>query len=493
MATVISHAFEGDFPAMIVIGEHYLHSTYDIGFYFILGGLCGLASYAFIKTLFHFTSIWENKIQMPVYLKAAGGGMVIGLIALFFPQIMGVGYDSINLVLLSEDMTYMGIGEEMINNLLGAQTFWIMAFLLVIAKIFATSMTLGSGGSGGIFAPTLFIGTMLGAAFGHFAHLLFPDITATSGTYALIAMGGLVAGTTRAPITAIITVFELTKETSIILPLMITCIISTIVSSKFSTESIYTLKLLMKNIKIKEGREIDIMKTLRVRDLYSDQYSSFPHSADFNQIVTTLITRELPFVSVHHRTNGSFMGVITTHNIKDVMFQKDILKDLLIARDLVITDVPYADLDDNSASVVKKMRQGDMEALPVLQKNNYRKQIGIIWLKDIIDAYEREMEHLDITSNLARKITLSNIDSDIRFMEGYVITEIPTPHQFEGKTIRELQIRQKYGVDILSIKSTTKSGRLITAIPQADYTIKKQDNLIIAGRSEGINRLRNMD
>ncbi|NIP43599.1 MAG: chloride channel protein [candidate division Zixibacteria bacterium] len=490
MATVISHAFEGDFPAMIVTGEHYLHSVWDISFYFILGILCGIASFIFIRTLFHFTNIWENRVNMPPYFKAAMGGVSIGIIALFFPQIMGVGYDSINLILLSEDMPYMGLGSGWVNSFLGGQAFWLMALLLVFMKTFSTSMTLGSGGSGGIFAPSLFIGTMLGAAFGFHIHQLFPGQTAAPGTYALIAMGGLVAGTTRAPITAIITVFELTKETSIILPLMITCIISTIMSGKFSTESIYTLKLMMKNINIKEGREIDIMKTLRVRDLYSKNFVSFPHDTDFNRIVTTLISRELPFVSVHHRSNGNYLGIISSHAIKDVMFEKETLKNLMIANDIVENDVPHIHLDQNCANVVKKMRESKFDVLPVLESKNHKRQIGIIWLQDIVDAYEREMEHMDITSNLAKKISLANIDTDVRFMEGYIITEIPAPSSFHGRSIRELQIRQKYGVDILSVKSTTKTGRLMTAIPQADYIIKKDDRLIVAGRADGINQLK---
>ncbi|MBD3217497.1 MAG: chloride channel protein [candidate division Zixibacteria bacterium] len=490
MATVISHAFEGDFPAMIVTGEHYLHSIWDISIYFILGILCGLASFIFIRTLFHFTNIWENRIKMPPYLKPALGGLSIGIIALFFPQIMGVGYDSINLILLSEEMPYMGLGSDWINSLLGNQTFWLMALLLVFIKTFATSMTLGSGSSGGIFAPSLFVGTMLGGAFGYLAHQILPGETATAGTYALIAMGGLVAGTTRAPITAILTVFELTKETSIILPLMITCILSTIMSGKFSTESIYTLKLMMKNINIKEGREIDIMKTLNVRDLYSKNFISFPHDTDFNRIVTTLIAKELPFVSVHHRSTGNYLGIISSHAIKDVMFEKETLKDLMIAQDIIENDIPHIHLDENCANVVKKMRQSKLDVLPVLEAKNHKRQIGIIWLQDIVDAYEREMELLDMTSNLAKKISLANIDSDVRFMEGYIITEIPAPLKFQGKSIRELQIRQKYGVDILSIKSTTKTGRLLTAIPQADYVIKKDDRLIVAGRFDGINQLK---
>ena len=190
------------------------------------------------------------------------GGLAIGVIALLFPQIMGVGYESINSALYGNMIWYIALG-------------------LVFVKIVATSITLGSGGSGGIFAPSLFMGAMLGAFFGYFVNLYFPDITAGPGAYALVAMGGLVAGTTRAPVTAIIIVFELTNDYNIILPLMITVVISTILSSKLSRESIYTLKLVLRNIHLKEGTESNIMESIFVRNVYREKYDSIHISDNF--------------------------------------------------------------------------------------------------------------------------------------------------------------------------------------------------------------------
>ena len=189
---------------------------------------------------------------------------------LVFPEIMGVGYDSI-------------------NNALYGNMIWYFALALVFMKILATSLTLGSGGSGGIFAPSLFMGAMLGYFFGSFVHAYFPDITASPGAYALVAMGGLVAGTTRAPITAIIIVFELTNDYRIILPLMITCIMSMIVSTKLSRESIYTLKLVLRNIGIKEGMETNVMESIPVKNVYRKDFESINVSDNFSQIVNRII------------------------------------------------------------------------------------------------------------------------------------------------------------------------------------------------------------
>ena len=493
MATVISHAFEGDFPAIEVTGPFSLHSVWEIGFYFVLGICSGLISYLFIKYVFGMQDYWDGKIKIPEYFKPALGGLMIGAIALFFPQIMGVGYDSINMALNEEKMLYMGLGHEHINNFLGGEAFWIVCFILIFLKIFSTSLTLGSGGSGGIFAPSLFIGTMLGAFFGHFAHLAFPDITAGPGTYAIIAMGGLVSGTTRAPITAIITIFELTKETTIILPLMITCIISTIVSSLFSRESIYTLKLLKRNVHVKERSELNIMKTLYVKDVYSKRFKSVQEDMTFDGVVDIVTQKRLPFVSVHRREDGNFMGIISLHDIKEMIFEKDSLANVCIAGDIASRSIKLAFMSDDCKLILKKMRECNFYVLPVMDDKDRNKQVGRIRLTDIVNAYEREIAELDLASDLAEKIARHNIEGDVRFLEGYVISEIPAPAVFAGKSIKELHIRNIYGADILSVVSTNSSGRSVKAIPQADYVIKSDDILIMAGKTENIEHLKSLE
>ena len=492
MATVISHAFEGDFPAIEVIGDHALQSIWEPNFYILFGILCGLGSVFFIKILYSVNSVWEDRFKFPPYLKATVGGLTVGVIALVFPQIMGVGYDSVNLVVNTESMTYMGLGKDYITGILGDHMFWSVTLLLVLIKIFATSMTLGSGGSGGIFAPSLFIGAMLGAGFGHFAHQLFPGITASAGTYALIGMGGLVAGTTRAPITAIITIFELTKETSIILPLMLTCIISTIICSKFSRESIYTLKLILRNINLKSRAEYNVMKTIHVRDLYNKHFISIPQNKDFNEVVMTMISNNLSFLAVHDMRTKKTLGIITMRDIRSLMFEKDELRYVLIAEDMVNESVRCVTLENDCGSTLRKMRQHKIEGLPVIDSEKSRRQIGVIWQDDIVDAYEKEMQKIYMPTELADKITMINMEKEVRFLEGYAIAEVAVPESFIGHTIKKLRIRNRYGVDIITIKSSLGTGQAVKAIPRAYYKFKPGDSLIIAGKENNIVRLRHL-
>ena len=190
IATVVSRAFLGDYPAFQV-PPYQLESAWEIGLYCILGVLSGLVAVGFIVALYKSEDLWDAW-KIPAYVKASIGGVIIGIIALHFPHIMAVGYDSIGKALLNQEV-------------------WTTMVLLVPLKILATSITIGSGGSGGIFAPSLFMGAMFGGAFGIAVHALFPNITSNPGAYATVGMGAVVAATTHAPIQAFLIIFELTQ------------------------------------------------------------------------------------------------------------------------------------------------------------------------------------------------------------------------------------------------------------------------------------------
>ncbi len=472
MATVISHSFEGDFAAFTVPAYEYV-SPYEIGFYFILGAISGLVSYLFIKLLYLAEDYFDNKLNIPEYVKPVIGGLAIGLIALFYPQVMGVGYDTINIALYGK-------------------MIWYVAFALIFVKIIATSLTLGSGGSGGIFAPSLFMGAMLGAFFGYFVHLLFPHISAGPGAYALVAMGGLVAGTTRAPVTAIIIVFELTNDYHIILPLMITVVISTILSSKLTRESIYTLKLVLRNIHIKEGTASNIMEAIFVNEVYTNDYDSINISDNFSTVVNKVIQgrgRKFPVVD----NNNNLKGIILVSTIKDYLFEKDELKDILIASDLLSPNFDTVTPEDNCQTALDKMKKYDFEGLPVVDSKDKKKVIGMIWRKDIQDAYDRAIERREISSNLASKINMKGNTTSVQFLEGYSVAEIVPPASFVGQSIRTLNVRAKYGVDILSIKIIKGKQESVIAIPSPDHIIDKDEILVVAGETKNINLLKNLN
>lgn len=471
MATVVSRSFEGDLAAFSV-PTYQLQSPYEITLYFALGAITGLVSFLFIKALYASEDLFDNKINMPEYLKPAVGGLGMGLLAFVFPHTLGVGYDTI-------------------NEALNGDLVWHFAFILIFVKIFATSLTLGSGGSGGIFAPSLFMGATLGAFFGELMNMAFPGAIGSPGAYALVAMGGLVAGTTRAPITAIIIVFELTLDYHIILPLMITCIISTILSSKLSRESIYTLKLLLRNVSIREGREINIMESIYVNEVYTKDFISINVDDNFSKVVNKVLSgRGGLFPVVNH--NGEIYGTLSINTIREYLFEREELKNILIAGDIAQIDYDYVTPLNNCQDALDYMQNRDLEGIPVVEDEDSKKLVGMLWMYDIQDAYQKEVQKRELTSTLASQISMKEEERSVHFMEGYSISEVKTPSYFVGKSIKEVDIRAKYGVDVLSIKSREKGNYRVNVIPNPDYKIKQDDVLVVAGEIGSINVLKNL-
>ena len=219
-ATVVSRHFLGDFPAFVI--PHYeLVSVFELIPYGILGILSAFVALVFINLLYKTEDLFDT-IPIPGFLKPAIGGLAIGAIGIYFPHIFGVGYNTITLAL-------------------EARLAWYFLLFLVFLKLVATSITIGSGGSGGVFAPSLFLGASLGGLVGTAVHTLIPLHTASSGAYALVGMGAVAAGAMHAPITSILIVFELTNDYRIILPLMTACIISVLITTKLKKDSISQL------------------------------------------------------------------------------------------------------------------------------------------------------------------------------------------------------------------------------------------------------------
>ncbi|MDO9514967.1 MAG: chloride channel protein [Syntrophales bacterium] len=380
MATVISRAYMGNFPAFVV--PHYtLVSTWEMPFYILLGILAGVVGVIFTSTLYKIEDLFAL-IKIPDYTKAAVGGLLIGIIGIFFPHVYGVGYDAIGLALL--------------ENLP-----WTMLAALIIAKILATSFTIGSGGSGGIFAPSLFIGAMLGGAFGSLVHHLFPAFTATYGAYSLVGMGALVAGATHGPITAILILFEMTGDYKIILPLMLSCILSSVIASQIRQESIYTMKLIRRGINIRAGKEVNIMKSLLVRDAMTKDVVTVSENMHLNKLLEHTFSSKyssFPVVDV----GGLLSGIVTFQDFKEVVFEEG-LGDLVVVKDIVIPDVITITRDESLDEALKKIGLKNIEQLPVVDENNPRKIVGILSRRDIFSAYNKALINKSLAEGIGEK------------------------------------------------------------------------------------------
>jgi CIC family chloride channel protein len=368
VATIISRAFLGNYPAFIV-PAYDLVSVWEMPMYIGLGMVAGVFSVVFIKALYKSEDIFEA-LRIRNSLKPALGGLMLGIIGIFYPQLFGVGY-------------------EAISSALQEQTVVRVLVLLAFMKIVATSLTLGSGGSGGIFAPSLFMGAMLGGFFGYLANLAFPEVTASYGAYALVGMSAVVAGTTHAPITAMLIIFEMTGDYRIILPLMLASVISTLLANKLNRDSIYTLKLSRRGISLKAGKDRTLLEGISVQEVMTTSWQALPQNMPLSQLLQFVEqSREDVFPVLNPR--GELAGILTLQDIRSVV-TKRVLEDLVIVEDIISHNYPTATLDENLASALSKFQVRDLEGLPVVDKYNPKKLLGILKRADIISFYNKRL------------------------------------------------------------------------------------------------------
>lgn len=365
-ATTISRYYLGDLPAF-VIPDYAIVSLWEFAFYPLLGVCTALAALLFIKVLYAFEDGFEA-LRIPGWTKPAVGGAMLGVVVIFFPEAFGVGYGAMNLSLT--------------NQMAGS---WL--FLLVFVKIIATSIVLGSGGSGGIFAPSLFMGAMLGGAFGCAVNALFPGLAAQPGAYALVGMGAMVAGTTYAPITAILILFELTNSYSIILPLMITCIMASVINSSVRKGSIYTTKLLRRGIDIMAGRAGNVLESLLVSEVMDNQIHTLPESARLEQIIWTFKTDNAPYLHVVDN-DGRLTGIISFRDIRAVLNEPSLFN-LVIAKDLATQRPEVVTPSDTLQIASQRLAGKGVSQLPVVDSELYCRPVGTLKESAVTAAYNQ--------------------------------------------------------------------------------------------------------
>ena len=366
VATAVSRHFLGNVPAFIV-PAYELVSAWEFPLYLGLGIFCAAVGVTFTKTLYRIEDLF-NEFKFPEYLKAIFGGLIIGVGSLVFPQILGVGYGAINMALMQ-------------------QITWWLLLVLVLAKILATSITIGSGGSGGIFAPSLFLGAMAGGFFGAMMHSLLPGITAHPGAYSIVGMGAVVSATTHGPLAAILILFEMTGDYKIILPLMLACIIATVASGQLLRDSIYTLKLARRGVDLKEGKEVNVLKSMFVKDVMNPDVETMPEALPLEKMAEQISKSKFNSFPVLDAQNR-LIGILSFNDYNEAIFDEN-LKDLVIAKDLATTELVTVFLHDNLYTALEKISSKDFAVLPVVATDDPAKLEGVVSRRDIIGAYNK--------------------------------------------------------------------------------------------------------
>ncbi len=371
-ATVISYHFLGVLPAFQV-PKYTLVSYWEIPLYIILGILAGVVSIAFIRITSQVEDAF-SRLKIPLYIRPAIGGFAVGLIALWLPHVLGVGYESVNLVFTAK------------------AAFGLM-LLIIIFKLLATCVSVGSGLSGGIFAPSLVLGSMLGGAFGIFSHTVFPDTVAPFAAYALVGMGAVVAGSTLAPITAIFTIFELTYDFQIILPLMTSCIASLVIVQTLQGHSIYEAKLIKKGIKLVRGRDINVLRAMRVGEYMEKEFASLQESTPLGDIILKVEKIDYPHFLVFNE-DKELVGMLSISDLRPIMAEMKDLCELVVAGEIMTREIETIGPFDNFERAFNIFEGKQISTLPVVGRNNPKKVLGILKKSSLLMAYnEKILKH----------------------------------------------------------------------------------------------------
>jgi len=463
-STMTSQFITGVKFSAFTVPKYTLTNVWEIGPYILLGIICGAVAILFIQVLYFLEDKFEALKVHPL-IKPAMGGLLVGVIGLKFHQIFGVSYEAM---------------DAGLTNQMG---FWL-AFVLIFAKILGTSLTLGSGGSGGIFAPSLFLGAMTGNVVGTFFKNIFPSSMSSPdafspGAFSLVGMGAVVAGATHAPITAIVIIFELTNDYKIILPLMLSCIIASLMTVGIHKQSIYTLKLKRRGILFSEGREVNILRSLPVKDFASQDHQVFLNTEHVGRII------DLAISSKHHAfqiidADNNYVGCFSLNQMKKLVLDKDLLDSLLIAEDLAVQGISI-DYEDNLEQAMKIFGQEDVSEITLLKGNKFS---GVIKRKDVIEAYNHEIIKKEAVEGIVQKLKFSTQSKSFDIGTGYKIMEVEAPAPFLDKSLKELNLKAVHRIDILLIKR--KYPPQTIPIPSAEEVIKKGDILVLAGLTENI-------
>ncbi len=375
LATAISRAFYTSAPTFGAL-EYSLGSPLEFVFYIVLGLLIGVLAFAFIR-IFFFIGDTFARINLNHQIKPIVGAFLVGLLGLLHFGVLGDGYEYIRAAIQSPAALPIG-----------------GIALLVVLKMVATGITLGSGNVGGVFAPALFIGAMIGAVFGWMLNLLFPGMDIQAGSYALVGMGAFLAAATHAPMTSIFLLFELTSSYEVIIPNMFASVIGVMIAGKLCSDSLDSMELSRQGIYLHKGVEENILNSILVATVMVREFETLKETMSFAEFMEFFPTSKSQYYPVMNKEN-KMTGVVSFQDIREIMLEEG-LEHLVVMKDLAEIDLIKLFPHDNLNKAMKKFGIKDIAAIPVVDPKDPQKIRGILKRKDVIDAYNKAILMRDI-------------------------------------------------------------------------------------------------
>ena len=369
---MVLHLVLGDDPLFHASGYQLVHPV-EFAIYAVLGIVGGLGSVCFVKLLLGIRARFLRFPMWTVWFQPVAGGLGVGLMGYFVPDVLGVGYDVV---------------EKALHGNLVLQILIVLAVL----KIVATALCYGSGNAGGIFGPSLFIGAMIGGAVGSVAHALFPAYTAEPGAYALVGMGTAFAGIVRTPMTSVIMIFELTRDYTIIVPLMISNMIAFFISYKLQKEPIYDALAHQDGVHLPSAQSRSAFSKIRIDQAMHTAPIVFPPEATIAAAAEDM--RHLNLSTAPVADGNGLWGMVTKVKLEGAIAhghgdkQLDYILGESPGRHLpTAVEFPHVHPDQPLSPALTRMGTAGLDMLPVVSRGNLRELIGVVTLDDILHAY----------------------------------------------------------------------------------------------------------
>ena len=366
--TAISQAWFGDFPAFS-LGETYLASFWEFPAFAGLGVAAGITAIGFMKAI-GLARRFAKDTPVPVWLKPACAGLMVGLIGLLFPQVMGVGY---------------GVTEQALLVTLPLALLVVLA----LAKILATALSIGGGFGGGVFSPSLVIGALIGGAYGIIATSIFPDYSSGPAAYTVVGMGAMAAAVLGAPISTTLIVFEMTGDYALTLAVMLAVVIASEITQQFYGRSFFAVQLQQRGIDLKGGFETEIMHSIKVGGMLnrdSELVTLDVGLPDLRKMLQSSKTGELFVI----RDSGELYGTITLADLSELAFDAAI-DDLIRAGDCAQTQPFVLSQDDDLDAALSLLAETGEDRIAIVENTESMVFKGCVTQVEIMAAYNKAL------------------------------------------------------------------------------------------------------
>ena len=480
-ASVVSRTLIG-FKFAFQVPAYTLSGSLELALYLVLGLCSALVGIFFIRMLNFAENLFDGW-KFPQLLKPAAGGMLLGLLGLAYMSLPGLSFPTgaaAHGSTLNLPLPHMyGSGFPSIQWAIEGHTpLWILAALILL-KPLATSLTLGSGNSGGVFAPSLFTGAMLGGTLGHLFAGWFPQLNINTGAFALVGMAALFSATARAPLTAMLIVFEMSNDYFMILPLMVAGVSASYFSQWLHSESIYTMKLAKRGVRFAEGRDLDIMQGVKVSEVMRQQPVTIAKDASLSELMALFQESNLLGLPVLSE-NGQLFGIVTLQDVHKAEAGEGFNSRGIKVADMAVRQPVTVFPDEPIWAAIQKMAPRDLARLPVVERHDAATLCGVVSRSDILRAYDLAMVRKQRGKLLEQEVELRRQKDN-----GYADFLLRRDDSCHMAPIKDLHLPET--VTIVSIK---RSGK--TIIPRGGTLLQNGDVITVYGRVEDMEGLHDL-